>query len=194
MTITPKFKIVIGACCLLSFTPVISYAASLPNGGPIPFTIYDQDGNGLINKKEFNAAHTERQAQKTTSSYAKKNGSTPPSFSDFDLNSDGNLNKIELHSAQREQMEKHRTQMQKNSLSKLNRPKFLDFDLNGDGHILEDEFYEARTKRRIEKARQGHNMQNIKNAMPFSKFDLNRDQKITPDEFEKHLKQYKKSM
>ncbi|MCF6253340.1 MAG: hypothetical protein L3J38_01170 [Thiomicrorhabdus sp.] len=191
MKITPKFKIVIGACCLLSFTPISSYAASLPSHGPIPFTFYDQDGNGSISKKEFNTAHTEHMGQKTAPAYAKNKGN---SFSDFDLNSDGSLTKTELHSAQREQMEKHRAQMQKNKLSKLNKPKFADFDLNGDGHIIENEFYEARTKRRIEKARQGYNMQNIKNAVPFSTLDLNGDQKISPDEFATHLKKYQKSV
>jgi len=193
MKTLPKLQI-IGACCLLGLFTVTAYASGLPNKGPIPFTVYDQDGNGLISQQEFNSTHSKRRAQKMAAGNNVNKGHTPPSFANFDLNNDGNLNRTELHAGQREKMKQHQAKMkQQNRATPPNKPSFADFDLNGDGYILENEFYEARGKRRIEKSRQGYNLQhNIKKAPPFAKLDLNGDQKLTPDEFAKHLKRYQK--
>ncbi len=181
----------IGVCCLLGFSSITTYAATLPEKGPIPFTVYDQNGNGSISQQEFNSAHSQRQAQKKAAGMtAHKN---PPSFKEFDLNHDGQLTKEELHAGQRTKMQQHHAQIrQQKNKRPPNKPSFSEFDLNGDGYILKEEFYEARAKRRIEKARQGHSMHNISRAKPFENLDLNGDQKITADEFSTHLAGYQK--
>ncbi len=191
MKILPKLQ-TISACCLLGLSTVTAYAVTLPEKGPIPFTVYDQNGNGFISQQEFKSTHSKRRAQRMTSGNSEHKGHTPPSFTYFDLNNDGKLTRTELHSGQREKMQKHQAKMkQQNRKMPPNKPNFSDFDLNDDGYILESEFYEARSKRRIEKARQGYNLQhNLKKAPTFSKLDLNNDKKLTSDEFSKHLKNY----
>ncbi len=177
---------ILSHCCLLGLFSLTAHAATLPEKGPIPFTLYDQNGNGTISQQEFDSTHAQHRAQGIPSH-------TPPSFKAFDLNQDGKLTKEELHAGQRQKMQQHHAQIrQQTNKRPPEKPSFSEFDLNGNGFISKEEFYEARTKRRIEKARQGHDMANIRHAKPFEKIDLNGDQKITADEFSNHLARYHK--
>ena len=187
---------------LVSFLSAISISVAsseLPLRGPIPFTVYDTDGNGLISEQEFTQVRNERIAAKAAQGRPMKRKGNAPSFSSFDEDKNGQLTPEELESGQQAQMQNRRNKgqgpgknagMGRNS----NMPNFSDFDMNNDGVILSEELYEARAVRITERVKQGYPMRNIGNPPSFDDIDANGDKKITSKEFAKFQVKHRKQM
>jgi len=187
----------LGSFILLAaaFIPICASSQEVPDRAPIPFFIYDKDGDNLISQKEFNEIRLERFSKKGTSVRGEFNVS---SFSTFDKNDDGQLTQRELVSGQQVQKDK----LQNIGTGKIrgmnqemgmkigkNMPSFSEYDLNSDGKIIEQEFNEARNKRISERSHQGYQMKNRENAPLFTEIDVDNDGKISPEEFLAHQSQ-----
>ncbi len=55
---TPAVALTIVLVCAL--LPINGHSEDIPAHGPIPFTVYDKDSNGLISEEEFNAVRKVR--------------------------------------------------------------------------------------------------------------------------------------
>ncbi|MES9992670.1 MAG: EF-hand domain-containing protein [Candidatus Thiodiazotropha sp.] len=149
--------------------------------GPIPFAIFDLDGNGAISQQEFESVHAQRRTLRNELGYPM--GRTTPPFRSFDSNDDGLLSKKELLAGQ------HRNQMMRGGGMRPGKmgghqmPTFSDFDLNRDGVLEQNEFQEARAKRISERASQGYQLRNLANAPSFATIDSDSNGVITPNEF-----------
>lgn len=155
--------------------------------GPLPFSVFDQDGDGLISSQEFEAVHALR--------YNVRAGQRPD-FNAFDENGDGWLTPAELSNGQRNRMLERRQQMAGGGMNQgrgmgpgmgpgmgRNMPSFQSFDTNGDGVLQQEEFQLARANRIRQRAEQGYQMRNLQNAPSFESIDANGDGSVTPDEF-----------
>lgn len=170
---------------LLITLPVLSHAESSPFRGPIPFSAFDTDGNGMISEQEFKRTHDQRAAQREAEGRPMRR--QPPAFKSFDSNGDQLISAEELAAGQRGR------QLEPGSLGKYdnigrgrNMPAFAEFDLNKDDWITEKELDEARAQRISERAGQGYLMRNIGQAPAFSVIDSNQDGKISEAEFTAH--------
>ena len=181
--------------------PSLVQAEEVSMRGPIPFSVYDQDGNGFINLEEFTNVRNERRASRTrrgksSQGMSLQGVSSKSLFADFDSNSDGQLDQVELSKGQSQQREKRRDRKMSNSPGKnsgMNRgrmkPSFADYDLNNDGKLLEAEFKEAHGKRVAKRVQQGYRMKNLIKAPSFSQIDSNGDGEISAEEFTEHQRQ-----
>ena len=188
------------ASSLMAFTivflPMTANSSSIPDRGPISFSAYDTNGDGLISEKEFIETRSERVSKQASQGMPMRGALSAPSFSAFDINQDGTLTNEELSKGQKTQMEKRRSMgmglgsgMNKGIGMERNMPSFSEFDLNGDGKILERELNEARSKRISERAQQGYQMRNLSNASSFTDIDANADGHISGEEFTAHQAQ-----
>ena len=180
------------------FSPISAQSEEIPVRGPIPFTDFDKDGNGLISEEEFNAVRGERMATRAAEGRPMRGAASAPSFSKLDTNGDGQLTQDELAAGQKAQMEKRREMgmgrgqgrgMGQGMGMGRNMPAFSECDLDGDGKILEKEFNEARSKRISERVQQGYKMRNLDNAPSFADIDTNGDGEISAEEFTAHQSQ-----
>ncbi|MBN4063505.1 hypothetical protein JYT79_01855 [Cardiobacterium sp. AH-315-I02] len=178
------------------FLPISAHSVSIPDRGPIPFSIYDKDGDGLISEKEFIEIRAERMSKRAAEGRPMRGAASAPSFPEFDTNKDGKLTSDELAAGQKVQMEKRRSMgmgqgrgMGKGMGMGKNMPAFSEYDLDGDGKILEKEFNEARSKRISERAQQGYQMRNLGNAPSFADIDINGNGQISTEEFTEHQAQ-----
>ena len=177
-------------------SPISAQPADASVRGPIPFTSYDKNADNLISEAEFNAARGARIATRATEGRQMRGIADAPSFSSFDINSDGQLTRSELADGQKAQraQKENRRGMRKgrgmNSGMGRNMPPFSEFDLNSDGQIVAEEFDTARAKRIGDRAKQGYPMKNLANAPSFADIDSNGDGKIDPDEFAAHQAQH----
>lgn len=179
--------------------PVLS-AESLPLRGPIPFPLYDMNGDGSISSDEFQAIRSQRMADKAAQGYPMRNAATQPQFSQFDTNNDGYLTPDELTRGQRLQQQKRwaMKQNQRMGMSGQNRPMnggsrmpvFETFDDNKDGVLTRDEFLRGQQRHRQQNRMQCMGMQQGQNRsmgsgrnMPkFEDFDGNKDGFISEEE------------
>jgi Ca2+-binding EF-hand superfamily protein len=176
--------------------PIGAQTDDIPVRGPIPFAVYDKDGNGLIDEDEFTAVRAERMATRAAEGRPMRGAAGAPSFSELDTNDDEQLTKDELEAGQKAQMEKRlgmgmgqgRGMGQGMGMGR-SMPAFSDFDLDGNGTILEEEFAEARNARISERAQQGYQMKNLGNAPSFADLDANGDGQISAEEFAAHQSQ-----
>ena len=97
---------------VLAVTPVPAADADMPARGPAPFSGFDADGNGLVNREEFNRAHTERLQQLTQSEKQYRYMGNAPAFGDIDSNANGGLSREEFQDHQQRQRELHQQQYQ----------------------------------------------------------------------------------
>ncbi|MBT2970799.1 MAG: EF-hand domain-containing protein [Candidatus Thiodiazotropha sp. (ex Ctena orbiculata)] len=169
---------------LLAVPGLLVAQNQLTAGGPIPFALFDRDGNGAISQQEFASVHEERRALRAELGYPMGRVSAPP-FHSFDSNNDGWLSQRELLAGQ------HRNQLMRGGgMGPCRRvrggpdmPAFSDFDLNRDGILEQNEFEQARAKRISERASQGYLMRNLANAPSFASIDSDGDGVVTADEF-----------
>ncbi|MCP4272288.1 MAG: hypothetical protein GY781_10030 [Gammaproteobacteria bacterium] len=189
-----------GAIIILSMFALPLYAQSdeISMRGPVPFSTYDINSNGLVSEEEFNTIRGKRIAARAAEGKQMRGIANAPSFSEFDKDSDGQLTQEELVTGQKAQREKRRgmnmgqgKKMGKQMRAAQNMPNYSDFDLNGDGKILEKEFYDARANRISERGKQGFQMRNLGNAPSFQDIDTNADAKISEAEFKEHQAQHR---
>lgn len=164
---------------ILCMVPV-ARPGDIPDRGPIPFAVYDKDGNGLISEQEFNTVRAERMATRAGEGRPMRGVANAPAFSDFDSNGDGSLTADELAAGQQSQFQKRRGMG-----SGINRPAFADLDQNGDGKILEEEFNAVHERRMAEHMQKGYQGKNA-GAYSFADIDLNSDGEISDEEFAAH--------
>lgn len=191
--------------------PTSVHSQEIPTRGPIPFDVYDKDGNSLVSEDEFNQARAARMSAKVAAGKQLRGAANAPSFTSFDTNKDGQLSRQELISGQKAQQEKRRGKgmgqgrgmgkgqgmgqgkgMGMNKRMGRNMPAFSDYDLNGDGKLLEAEFDEARSQRISKRAQQGYQMKNIGKAPGFSDIDADGNGEISSKEFAAHQLQHRK--
>ncbi|PLY16784.1 MAG: hypothetical protein C0631_02385 [Sedimenticola sp.] len=196
-------KTVIQAGLILALSATLTafnaHSAEIPAFGPIPFSAYDSDGNGLISAVEFDTVRGERMANQASQGRPMRGAANAPAFSEFDTNADGQLTAEELTAGQNAQMEKRPGMgMGPGGGMGMNRgrnmPVFADFDLNGNGKIDEDEFIEARGQRISERARQGYQMRNLGNMPSFAEIDINSDGEVDHAEFSAHQATHRQQM
>ncbi len=181
------YKEIIYTGLLITFTitlaPVDTQAEEIPVRGPMPFAAYDKDGNGLISEDEFYLARSERMSKRAAEGRPMRGAANAPAFSDFDIDTDGQLSPDELAAGQQARMQ---TCCGMGKGMGWNMPDFSEYDLDGDGYILEDEFYEARGKRISERLKQGYQMRNLGKAPGYADIDTNSDGEVSPEEFAVH--------
>jgi len=175
------FTIVIAAMTL----PLQAGAQPASASGPLPFSAYDQNGDGSVSAEEFKAVREQRQAEGRPMRIA-------PSFVDLDSNHDGKLSAEEF--AARQNSPRGRGQGAGAGPGPGAMPTFADFDLNKDGKITEDEFTEARTARISQRAIEGRQMRGLANVPAFADIDTNHDGTLSPSEFSSSLAQHRQQM
>lgn len=181
---------------LNGLSPISALAESAPPRGPISFTAFDQDGNGLVSEDEFYSVRGERMAERAAEDRPMYGAANAPSFPAFDTDGDGQLTPAELTAGQRAQMENRRMMGKAHGMDRSmemgrdrNMPAFADFDLNGDGKVVAREFEEAKAKRIAERTQQGYPMRKLANAPSFDELDSDGDGTISPEEFSAHQAQ-----
>lgn len=174
----------------------VANAEEVPARGPIPFSAFDENGDGAISEEEFYEARGERMATRATEGRPMRGAAKAPTFSDLDADGDGKLDPEELTAGQNAQAEKLRGAGMGQGRGagqgmgrEKNMPSFDDYDLDGDGTIVEKEFQEARAKRISERAEQGYPMKNIGSAPAFGDLDSDGDGKLSREEFDAHQAQ-----
>jgi Ca2+-binding EF-hand superfamily protein len=182
---------------LLCILPVSTQAEDPNSKGHASFTVFDMDENGFVSEEEFYSVRQQRMAARAAEGKKMRCAASAPSFSDLDVDSDGQLNQEELTTGQKAHHAKcmqggrghgHGQGEGEGYVGGMrgSPPAFSDFDLDGDGVISESEFNEAHAKRMSEMAAQGYKMKHAGDAPGFSGIDSNDDGVISSQEFSDH--------
>ena len=75
-------------------------ATDLTQPGPLSFSDYDQDNNGVITEQELNTVREQRQAAIRATGRPGFGMANAPSFADLDSNGDGQITPEELRAGQ----------------------------------------------------------------------------------------------
>jgi len=136
------------ATVLLSGVALVTYAQNTNSAprGPVPFEVYDQNGDGVISREELAAQQQKRMSQRQSGGRSQMPmgrgggmGRNMPSFADFDLNSDGTMTEDEFVEARGQRIADRAKQGYKMRGLKNMRP-FSALDQDGNGLVDEKEF------------------------------------------------------
>jgi Ca2+-binding EF-hand superfamily protein len=195
-TTTPRS--IMAVTIAAAFAAPLALAQQPSPRGPMTFSAFDLDGDGIVIEQEFDTARAQRMAERAAQGAPMRGAANAPAFSDFDLNGDGRLTPEEFATVQQSRIRGRPgggmgpgagmgpgggMGMGPGAGMGRNMPAFAEFDLNSDGVLTEQEFYEARANRIAERSQQGYPMRNLANAPSFETIDLSGDGRITPDEF-----------
>ena len=103
-----KASAIAAVAIMVTLMPLTLNAESIPMRGPIPFSAYDKNANGTIEKSEFYQIRDERIKAREDSGRPMRNAANAPEFSEFDANSDGKLTPQELKAGQDARMQNRR--------------------------------------------------------------------------------------
>jgi hypothetical protein len=90
---------------ILSAAPFALQASELPSSGPIPFSAYDQNGDGGVSEEEYNNVRALRMQQRADSGRPMRNAANTPEFSDFDADGNAVVSEEELIAGQNARMQ-----------------------------------------------------------------------------------------
>ncbi len=76
-------------------------AADLTHRGPLSFSEYDQDNNGVITEQELNSVRAQRQEALRAAGRRGIGVANAPSFTDLDSNGDGQITPEELRAGRK---------------------------------------------------------------------------------------------
>ncbi len=178
-----------------------AYAAGPMGGagnthGPMSFSDFDKNGDGMISREEFTATNRNRvqtQTQTETRTETKTQsgamsampGTPPAAAPGVGMGMQQQTQEQTQEQAQVEQQTQQRMRPD-------NVPTFNSFDLDSDGSVTQKEFYAARNNRIRERVLQGKPMRNMSNAPSFSSIDSNGDNQLSEEEFNAHQDQHMK--
>jgi hypothetical protein len=106
---TNRSSVLAPASALIVLTAGAAMAADsiVPSRGPVPFEVFDSDGDGYIDAQEFNRVHSERIQQRASEGRMMRNMGNAPAFTDLDSDGDGRVSPQE-HQAHQQQRQKMR--------------------------------------------------------------------------------------
>lgn len=186
---------------LLLVTSAVQAAGNMGGGrGPMSFSDFDRNGDGMISREEFTATQrnrvknqTQNKTQTQMETQAGEMSSTPatppmaPPAAGMGMGMGmGMQNQEQMQEQMQQQMQ---TQQR---MRPSNMPTYTDFDLDGDGNVTQKEFYTARNNRIRARVLEGKKMRNMSNAPSFSSIDSNGDQQLSEEEFNMHQDQHMK--
>ncbi len=170
-----------------------------PTRGPVPFSTYDANGDGVVSEEEFLQVKGKRMSARAAEGKPMRGAASAPAFSDFDTSGDGMLTPDELAAGQKERMEERRRSQMKpgrgagRGKGKGKMPSYEDIDLDADGSIPEQEFHQGRAKWIANRAKQGYPMKQIGSPPAFGEIDTDGSGSVSREEFEAHQAQNRKS-
>lgn len=170
--------------------------------GPMSFSDFDKNGDGMISREEFAATQQDRIETRTQTREMSGAPGTAPMAPGTGMGMGMGIqqqtqqqmqeqmqNQGEMPQQMQQQMEQQTTRQR---VRAANMPGFGDYDLDGDGNVTEKEFYTARNNRIRQRVLEGRQMRNMSNAPSFSSIDSNGDKQLSEEEFNNHQDQHMK--
>lgn len=183
------------ACLTIAQAQALAAPQQSNSLGPISFSTFDSNGDGVVSAEEFEAARNARVETRKAEGRPQRGAASALSFEDFDADGNGEISPAELDAARQTRIGQRGTKRSggaqaggpgprdKMYAGAGSRPNFGDFDLNGDGSVSQAEFDEAREKKMAVRSEQGYGMQNLPGRPGFSDLDANSDGRVTAEEF-----------
>lgn len=106
MTVHAHFLTMTGILLCVTAPPTLAGTSEIPPRGPVPFAVFDSNGDGYIDEQEFDRVRSARVKQRSTEGRMMRNQGNAPDFSDLDSDGDGRVSTQEhrAHQQQRRQM------------------------------------------------------------------------------------------
>jgi len=95
----------VALCLALVATAALATDPAIPDRGPVPFDVYDTNGDGYIEQDEFGRIREQRVQQRVEQQRMMRNMGNAPDFADLDSDGDGRISReeMQIHQQQRQQ-------------------------------------------------------------------------------------------